>query len=390
MRYGFALLLTLVLLFPFDALAVNGEVIDQDLSPEGYGYTVMVVWGSHYEMGYAQGYLLSDYMIDGMEQIKSYLGPLYSAVRSSMDETTWKPDEIEDELDGMLQALEDTHPDYDVDKLDIKVANTFGDWAYGIACRSHSCWGNFTSDPVNTLSTRRLDYSIPMEGAYHHVLCAWDPDDGDPQWVNLAWPGYVTCVTGVNEFGTLTSLHDYNSSVGNPAPLSMPRCVAARYALTLPTAPDLSQHAVQVYTELQNYEAYTGSFINYYVPDGWGGVITCSRPGGFYDLRMPHPDYFGGDVLITTNAWTDGSYTPSGGTFMADYYEEGGPKDIQSHWDLMLDTGLHKMSIEYRNRKDITIWADGKLPGGRTDRLEYRWSDLFQSVIPKYRIPHRF
>lgn len=388
MRKAFLLLLLCAL--PGFALATNGEIIDQQLSPDGYGYTVMVVWGSHYEMGYAHGSLLSDEILGGVDAVKGYLGPFYNGVRSSIAQTTWKPDGIEDELDGMLQALLDAHPGAQVDKLDLKVANTYGDWAYGVMCRSHSCWGSFTEDPVRTLSTRRLDFGVPMDEIYHHVLCAWDPSDASPQWVNFAWPGYVTCVTGVNEYGTQVSLHDYNSSIGDPALWSMPRTVAARYSLTMPTTPQISQHTSQVYAELTQYEAYTGTFLNYFVPDGWGGVITASRSGGFYDLRLPHPDYFGGEVLITTNSWTDGSYTPSGGQFMADYYAEGGPKDIESHWNLMGSAGLHEMSVEYRCRKNITLWADGQLDAGRTPRLEYTWSDLFGPVVPKHAIPARF
>jgi hypothetical protein len=152
----------------------------------------------------------------------------------------------------------------------------------------------------------------------------------------------------------------------------------------------MSQHISLVFGELQQYDAFTGSFINYYVPNGFGGVITCSRAGGFYHLRLPQEVYFEGEVLITTNGWTDGTYTPSQGGFMADYYEEGGPKDLQSHWDLMGDSGFHQMSIEYREHRDITIWADGKVPTGRTPLLVYRWEDLFRPVTHKHKIAEPF
>ena len=36
------------------------------------------------------------------------------------------------------------------------------------------------------------------------------------------------------------------------------------------------------------------------------------------------------------------------------------------------------MSVAYRGRGDITIWADGRMDGaGRTPRLEWEWSALF-------------
>ena len=38
------------------------------------------------------------------------------------------------------------------------------------------------------------------------------------------------------------------------------------------------------------------------------------------------------------------------------------------------------MSVAYRGRGDMTIWADGRMDppdGGRTPRLEWEWSALF-------------
>jgi hypothetical protein len=148
------------------------------------------------------------------------------------------------------------------------------------------------------------------------------------------------------------------------------------------TDSNLSTHADDVFAELQNYLAGTGSFINYYVPQGHGAVITCRRSPSptFHKLRKPHPSYFGGDVLITTNSETDGSYTPSGGSFMADYYDDletaGQTATIQGHWDVMGSTGLHQMTIGYRDRRDLTIWFDGRLSSGRTSRVELEWADL--------------
>jgi len=198
----------------------------------------------------------------------------------------------------------------------------------------------------------------------------------------MAWAGYVSVITGVSEFGTIASLHDYGSRSGTPYVPSIPRSVAARHALTMVTDSDPSTHADDVYAELQNYDAGTGSFINYYVPEGYGAVITCRRSPRptFYKLRKPHASYFDGDVLITTNSETDGSYTPSGGSFMADYYEDLEDANETAtqlgHWNVMGDSGLHKMTVNYRDRGDMTVWVDGRLDSGRTPRVELEWTDL--------------
>ncbi len=359
------------------ALAVNGVILDQQIGAEGKGYTVLHVWGTHREMGYAHGYLLADQIVAGHHDIVSYLGSGYDAMRQAMDEATWMPGAIEAELGGMVGALAELYPEENIDKLDLKVANGYGDWSYPPACRSHSCWGQFVEPPVKTLSTRRLDFSNPFPSINHHVLCAWEPIDGSPAWLGFSWAGYVVGVTTLNEYGTQVSLHDYDTG-GVPQADALLRTAAVRYMTTNPSwASSINEHLSDCWDDLEGVHTYAGGFINYFVPDGYGGVFTCSRDAGFYDLRGPKYSYFVGDVLLTSNAWTDGTYTPTGAEFMADYYDLGGTKDLESHWSLMGSSGLHKMSVEYRDREDMTVWVQGYLNPGTTARLEYEWSELF-------------
>jgi len=121
------------------------------------------------------------------------------------------------------------------------------------------------------------------------------------------------------------------------------------------------------------------SFINYYVPEGQGGVFTCQTGGPCGQLRVPQSDYFNGDVILTTNSQTDGHSMPSDDGFMDPYYQQGGTKTLQTHWDLMGQSGLHLMAVEYRADEDMTIWVNGR---GRSDRLELEWSELFPATQP--------
>jgi hypothetical protein len=309
----------------------------------------------------------------------------YDLLRLLMSVSVWKPPEIEDEFDGMVASLALTHPSAAIDKLDLKVVNTYSD--YGYACRSHICWGRYVAAPIKTLATRRLDFGSPTPTSNHHVLLARDPNDGSPRWVNLAWPGAVASGTGVNEFGTLVSLHDYNSTGADLSAERMPRSVVARYALTFATGGDLSTHLTDVFAELQGYEIMTGGFFNYYAPEGHGGVMTADpyQAGpDFYHLRVPQEVWHHGEAMITTNRQTDGTTTPGDEDFGADdYYDDESPKTLESHWDLLWGGGgdkLHVMSVAYRGRGDMTIWADGRIDpphGGRTPRLEWEWSELF-------------
>ncbi|MHC4751832.1 MAG: C45 family peptidase [Planctomycetota bacterium] len=365
--------------------AANVEVVDQELNLNGQGYTVLRVWGSYYEMGYAHASVLGDYIVDGVNQTKAILGTgAYEGMRQVMAQAIWMPSTIENELDGMVDSLASTHPEAGIDKLALKVFNTLGDWAY--ACRSHMCWGRYVSAPIKTLATRRLDFGTLPDAYNHHMLCALDPNDGSPRWLNLAIPGFVVVATGLNEYGTIVSSHDYQSQITDRAAGRMSRLVAFRHALTFATDPDVSTHLDTVFVELQNYEIMTASFLNYYAPEGLGGVMVCNpnrADADFYYLRRPQPSWYHGEAVITTNDWTDGTFTPADEDFGADaYYNDESPKTQESHWDLLASSGgswnYQMLSVAYRGRENMTIWADGRLDGiGRTPRFEYEWSELF-------------
>jgi len=369
------------------AVAGHGIVLDQEVDAAGKGYTILLLWGTDYQMGYAQAELLGEYLVQGAQEVESFLGALYPSVRSIMGQAVWMPPGLEDEFQGMVDALALSHPEAAIDVLDLKVASTVGEWFYG--CRSHTCWGRYVEAPLRTLSTRRLDFPAVLQSMKHHVVCVHDPSDGSPRWVNLSWPGIVTAATGVNEFGTLVSLHDYACST-DFAVGRMPRMVACRYALSLATGADVSAHLDAVFAELQTYELMTGSFFNYYAPEGHGGVMVGhpykTGTPDFHYLRRPQGSWHHGEAMITTNAWTDGTYTPADEDFGADaYYGDESPKTLESHWNLLAagSNPLHLLSVAYRARGDMTVWADGRLDGAnRTPRLEWEWDELFAAAGP--------
>ena len=133
---------------------VKGIILDQELSTGDQGYTVLRVWGSHYEMGYAHATLLGDSIVAAVEQFEQLVGVGYSDLRALMEVAVWQPPEIEDEFDGMVDSLSVTYPLAGIDELDLKVINTVGDWGAALACRSHICWGRYVEDPIKTLATR--------------------------------------------------------------------------------------------------------------------------------------------------------------------------------------------------------------------------------------------
>ena len=354
--------------------AQNFEILDQQLDANRHGYTVIHVWGSHRQMGRALGEVFAADILDGMQEVRTELGDMYGTARTVIADTDWSARGITEEIAGVVEGIREVEPSADIDDADIMVLNTFGDWGYYGGCRSHQCWGSFVSGATRTLSTRRLDFGTPFQAVLHHVLVAFDPDDGSPRWVNLAWPGYVTVITGVNRYGTLVSLHDYGSSFQIVSG-GLLRCVATRLVLCdVPPGLALDRHLAWAEGELASATFTTGTFINYYVPEGLGGVFTCTTAGSCNSARRPRSEYFGGEVLITTNSQTDGTSVPSGGEFMDDYYQQGKPKSLADHFQLMGTGGLHLLSLDYRGEQDMTMWFTGR---GLSGRVEVEWSELF-------------
>ena len=356
----------------------KGKIIKQELSSAGEGYTILSVWGSHYDMGYAQGTLMHKSILLGAKEIKTVLGSLYPTARTAVQGTVWKPAEVEKEMDGIMAGIKAKDPSTTYDKVDLKLAATYSDWSY-IACRAHSAWGSYVKAPVKTLSTRRLDYNVPssLTSVKHHVLIARAPTGG-VRWVSLAWPGIVSAVTGVNEFGTQASLHDYNSSFALGA--HMPRSVAVRWSLTMVKGLPVKDHLSFVHKAFQAQSVSTTTFINYYVPEGQGGVFTFAKGKTCDKLRTPQKEYFNGEVITTTNTETDGKSTQSDDKFMAGYYKAGGTKTLESHYKLMGHTGMHLLSVAYRGKGDMTLWAEGRLSLGVTPTIKMEWSSLFQAA----------
>ena len=375
----FTLVVIGVVLVAAPAAAQQGKVLQEQLGPTGEGHTVMRVWGSHNAMGYAQGFMLADAILKMLAETKALVGTsLWSQGRLLMPLTQWKPAELDQEIAGLVAGVKAARPAAVLDEIDVKLVNTYGDWSY--ACRSHSTWGSFVQGSTKTLSTRRLDFGTPFSTIKHHLLLARQPGDGSVRWVNLAWPGSVVAVTAVNEHGTLASLHDYQSQA--VAGAFMPRSVLARWTLTLVKDLPLDQHLDAVWAELQKTPVVTGTFFNYYVPEGHGGVITCAGGAVCSKKRVPQADYFNGEVLITTNSETDGHSVPEGGEFMDTYYKAGKPKTLADHYGLMGHTGLHLMSVDYRARGDMTIWAEGRLTLGVTPTLKVEFAQLYEGPTP--------
>lgn len=370
---------------PVERADVSGEILDQRVNAKG-GYTVLRVWGTHREMGQALGTLMGSAIARGVDELRQTAGEHWPAIRQRVQDYRWVDQAVLEEFEGLLAGVRAAVPNSRVDLIDLQVLNTYGDWSdTGPRCRSTSCWGRLVAPPFRTITTRRLDYGLPgpVMTQFHMVVCAFAPSDGSPQWVNIGWPGYVCSVTGINEYGTLASLHDWPpQAAGEVPPNPLPRSMACRLALTDVEPNSPTRHLEHVFALLRLHPCATAGLLNV-LSVGGGGTIKHTRGQGYFDVRRPLPEYMGGEAQICAN---DDVIGDQGADTWLEFYaslapERGVLASVEGQWDAAYDTkNLHIVSVGVRGHGDMVIWAEGKTASGRTRRLSLEWADLFSAA----------
>jgi hypothetical protein len=197
---------------------VNGNFLknDTDLS-------VIQVWGTHYERGYAVGYLIPDKIVD---LYQNYIVPEFGSYLSiakqlvSSPEHFSIPQEYIDEAQGMLDGAVAAGADMTgVDYKDILVANAYLDISavsakaqnLGNGCSTLMSWGDATDHTdINTRSviSRHVDWSPDDVVVRNHVIVAHIPSEVDEQpWVMIGFAGQISALSGFNDNGLCSFQH---------------------------------------------------------------------------------------------------------------------------------------------------------------------------------------
>lgn len=194
---------------------VNGTLRDAG------DHQVLHVWGTHEEMGYAQGRLLGE---DIMTLANGYVLPMfggaeggYPMIRAAFVEMLEFPDEVVDEAEGIVEGIRDSGAslemgglDRDLDEYDLLLSNAAAD-LFGIyfGCSSISAWGSATQ--TDSALDGELAMARDLDWGYaggeedlrdFPLVIARNPSDPSMQpWVSIAFPGYVGCLSCFNVSG---------------------------------------------------------------------------------------------------------------------------------------------------------------------------------------------
>jgi len=182
------------------------------------GHRIVNLWGSHYEMGYAHGFLLGPEIMALVENYglgvvtspylyESYLLPL---VRYAF---FLKP-EYRQELQGIVSGMKARGTDIFIDDLgrditvdDLWTMNLIPDLSrYG--CSVVFAWGDATSqDPVlasGSCMVRDLDWGYDPSGLLYSsavIFAFQSAKPGEKGFLSFSWPGLISCISGYSEDG---------------------------------------------------------------------------------------------------------------------------------------------------------------------------------------------
>lgn len=183
------------------------------------GVRVLTLWGDPYRRGFAHGKLLAPAILDmvnavcGSSLLLTHVKDYEREILPLMDRFDFEPDdeaELRGMLDGIRARLGDgavlRHFQRPLTLNDLKAYNTAGDW-YRQACSSFAAWGSRTQDG-HVWVGRNFDF-VPAKVFFPNQMIVVHRRLGARKaWATIAAPGLIGCITGVNEDGVFTCVHD--------------------------------------------------------------------------------------------------------------------------------------------------------------------------------------
>ena len=376
---------------------------------------ILNVWGTHYEMGFAHGWLLGSDIMALVEDyaLGTFVDPLtYELVLLPLVQYAFVLDgRFQDEIDGMYDGMVAHGTDITIDALgrdltedDIFAANLVAELGQ-LSCSATFGWGGATAaDPVHaggSVFARDLDWGLDPSGHLNtkSVIIAFDSSLPDEKpFISLSWPGLISVLTAFNEDGVAAAVNYGNhQGSGTVYPLTY-----TGVGFSLRTGIERKDFDGDGYeTHFDVYQAVTscqalGSFelsllspcpVPGFPGEGAGAVLEINYYG--HALRtasnnMDHnPLLNSTELLAVTNhhrllytpVWCP-RYSHQVSELSVDY-----AVDTEEVWDIESDIsniGTHQMACFRPNLMDMYVAFNETFNGAaNSNRVYYGWSELF-------------
>ena len=200
---------------------------------------ILNLWGSNYEMGFAQGYLLNKRIVDFFSEFFFGIVDLssleYQYIHLNYNNYFVVPQKYKEEAEGLIDGIEAygediyiTELNRDLNVTDILIANSVLDLSYvfssrqPLGCSSLSAWGKVTQNDTlikgNIIIGRNFDLLHEICVAERGLIMTFEPDSGKA-WVSFGYPMVIAPISGINEdmlFGAINVGYHYNTPNTTP------------------------------------------------------------------------------------------------------------------------------------------------------------------------------
>ena len=252
---------------------------------------VLKVWGTHYQRGFAQGYLLNQRVMDVFH---GYYYTMFAFGSASAYDYFWNwyqqhfsfHPRLYLEAEGLIDGIAASGTSLWHDGLqrnlttdDVMLANAVVDMVnvrnrlrpedpLELGCASLSSWGISTQQDSllagSAVITRLLDWSSNDALIGNPLLVVHNPSEADEQkWLSFTYPGMLGALSAINESGTAAFLNMGNDYY-NPSPFNLTHVLFdIRDGLELRDADnDGYDKAEDVFNRLSAGHHYNGTIIH--------------------------------------------------------------------------------------------------------------------------------
>ncbi len=289
--------------------------------------SVLYLWGTREEIGYAEGALTCDrvgplfkhYLLE--ELVGQHSDYTYELARMFvLGSTTFDEDDLreitafydganewctEEQLTVESEMLPDGPHRLTLD--DLKFANAIADFG----CTSFTAWGD-ASATGDTIAARNFDWAIDAEGYFlaDHMLKVYDSTDDGARFASVMVPAMTGCVTCLTDEGLLLTMHNTSGLEADETLEISPRMLTARAALVATVGADDPVAAADAV--LDDRRQLAGNNLHLAMPLARGGDIggvvfevdgSGINPDGQSTIRLPGEDTQepAGDVILAAN-----------------------------------------------------------------------------------------
>lgn len=227
--------------FESKAQSVNGRILQTG------NITVVKLWGTHAERGYAYGYLLGEKMNTVFTNyLQPQFGSYYQLVRQkiSSGENFIIDSNYIAEAQGIIDGMNAAGTNQNsLDYIDVLVCNVYLDFeslatfkssdSTKPGCSSLITWGENSNNNGNAFVTRHVDWNVVPTLYQNNVIVAHIPTEANEQpWAMIGYAGQISALSGINASGMAAFQHMMSGS-GAPSMSNMyiPIWFAIRKAL---------------------------------------------------------------------------------------------------------------------------------------------------------------